>query len=129
MKNTYTATSRLLAFSFTINIVLIAGISVFLLKGSFPSSLSHGFNVPDGVNVPVYDFYPPKRDAEHVIFHYLIIRDFPEFGYKSTSDWQRVNILREWVYQNADGGIDPSLMLDQRPDRNFYEESVPALFA
>jgi hypothetical protein len=75
------------------------------------------------------DYYTPQSDPAFVLMHRLIEKDYPAFGDKRTSEWERVNILREWVFRNADGGIDSTVMLDQRPDFDFYGASVPAIVA
>ncbi|MBC7812876.1 MAG: hypothetical protein H7175_17100 [Burkholderiales bacterium] len=57
----------------------------------------------------------------------LIAEEYPEFLDESLTDWQKINILREWAYQHIDRAQNGLLLEDTSP-RNVNSMSAPELF-
>jgi hypothetical protein len=58
----------------------------------------------------------------------IIASEYPQINNQNITDWERVNILRDWAYEHTDYSGD-AFNLDSNSSFNYYQKQAPQLYA
>lgn len=71
--------------------------------------------------------YPAATQQESFTLNHIISQKYLNLTNRQMDDWQKVNILRQWAYENADVASN-SCLLQNNPSFKFYSKSATELF-
>ena len=69
-------------------------------------------------------------DETFVLLHHLILKDYQQLEKENISDWEKVNLLREWAVENIDFEAEISKAVDAPSSPyHYYMWTAPEIFA